>query len=247
MGIWNTFFYEPIYNLVFYIMEILPGYEYGLAIIITTALIKTLIAIPTQKGLKNQKQLQVIQPEIATLKKKYAKNPQVQAQKIMELYKKHKVNPFGSCLPLLIQFPILIALFFVFKNGIGAENSEILYASLFPNGFDFTQIKTTILGGISIIEITSLSKYILPVLIGGMQFGQMYRSQAHKAKQPTKEIAKKTDGMPDPQEMQKMMMYFMPVLIAFFAASYPAAVSLYWATSTLYTIIQQEIVIRFSK
>jgi len=270
-ALWNQFFYEPIYNFLIFIVDLLPGHSLGLAIILLTIIIKLILLLPSQKSIKAQKNMQVIQPEMAKIKEKYKSNPQLQSQKTMELYKKHKVNPFGSCLPLLFQFPILIALFWVcknipnlqinmelVKNATDATDPEVLlkakefidaqvgslYASF--KGFDFSIIYTKFLG-FDLVHKNFISKYILPFIVGSLQFIQMYRLQARKKKEGVKAKSKKKKEGLNPEGMQSTMMYFMPVMIAFFASAYPAGLSLYWAVSTSFSIVQQESVLHLKK
>lgn len=252
-------------------MDFLPGHSLGWAIIMVTLIVKTIILIPSQKAIRSQRELQVIQPELAKLKEKYKNNPQLQAQKTMELYKEHKVNPFGSCLPLLIQFPILIAVFYVTRDipeiqasleavgnpeiiGVQLENAQIMVSdtmnNLYPRfaDFDFSNIQSYFLG-VDLINKNFVSKFIMPLIVGFLQFGQMYRMQMrNKAENKDEKPVKKDPKNPiDPQAMQQSMMYFMPVMIAFFASQYPAGLSLYWAMSTLFSFVQQEIVFRTKK
>ncbi len=107
---WNALLYKPILNTLFFFVSKVPGHNLGWAIILLTILIKIILLAPNQKALKSQKQLQRIQPQLDALKQKYKDNPQKLSQETMAIWKKHKVNPMGSCLPMLIQFPILIAM-----------------------------------------------------------------------------------------------------------------------------------------
>lgn len=267
-SLWNELFYKPIFNLLVYIMDVLPDHSFGLSIIIITIIVRLIVLLPSQKAIRSQRALQEIQPEIQALKEKYKANPQVQAQKTMELYKKNNINPFGSCLPLLIQFPILIALFWVSKNlpdlqlhlnlldNASATPEQIqaatdfisqqkahLYASL--QSFDFHSVKTTLFG-IDLINKSFVSMYIMPIIVGLLQFVQMYTMQSRKAVEVNNKKKKTTEAV-DPQMVQKMMMYFLPIMITFFASRYPAGLSLYWAISTIFSIAQQQIVFHMKK
>jgi len=142
----------------------------------------------------------------------------------------------SSCLPMLIQFPILIALFYVVKGGLEVINPDLLYNTL--KNVDLTNINPNFLG---LIDLTKTSVIVLPIIVGGMQFIQM---RLALAKTQNKALAVKKD-QPNPMPMMnKMMQYFMPIMIAVFVASLPAAVGFYWGTSTLFGIGQQLIVNR---
>ena len=124
--------------------------NFGVSIIIVTILIKIMLLPLTLKQDKSMKEMKKLQPELEKIKEKYANDKQMLNIKTMELYKEHKVNPLGGCLPLLIQFPILIALFGVLRNGIIPQDSSFLWLKLsVPDPF-----------------------YVLPVLNGAVSFFQ---------------------------------------------------------------------------
>ena len=104
--------------------------NFGISIIIVTILIKILLLPLTLKQDKSMKEMKKLQPELEKIKQKYANDKQMLNTKTIELYREHKVNPMGGCLPLLIQFPILIALFGVLRNGIIPKDSSFLWLKL---------------------------------------------------------------------------------------------------------------------
>ena len=124
--------------------------NFGISIIIVTILIKIALLPLTLKQDKSMKEMKKLQPKIEKIKKDYAHDKQMLNIKTMELYKEHKVNPLGGCLPLLIQFPILIALFGVLRNGIIPQDSSFLWLKLSDKD----------------------PYYILPVLNGAVSFFQ---------------------------------------------------------------------------
>lgn len=231
--IWNGLFYKPIYNTLIFITSALPTHSLGWAIVLLTILIKLLLLGPNHKALKAQKALQKVQPELEKIKEKYKGDQQKIAQETMAIWKKHKVNPMGSCLPMLIQFPIMIALFYSVKIGLSPSNIYLLYAPL--QSFDLNSIDTVFLG---ILNLTEINTFVLPLIVGGMQFFQMKLSFA--LKKDKKEDKAKTKAQANQmQTMNKMMTYTLPVMIAFFTATMPAAVGIYWGISTLFGIAQQ--------
>ena len=124
--------------------------NFGVSIIIVTILIKIMLLPLTLKQDKSMKEMKKLQPELEKIKEKYANDKQMLNIKTMELYKEHKVNPLGGCLPLLLQLPILFALFGVLRNGIIPKDSSFLWLKLsVPDQF-----------------------YILPVLNGAVSFLQ---------------------------------------------------------------------------
>lgn len=238
--VWGTFFYQPIYNSLIYIVSIVPGHNLGIAIILLTILLRLILFIPSQRGLESQRKLQEIQPRIKKLQEKYKNNQQKLAQETFALYKQYKVNPFGSCLPLIIQLPILIALFYVIQTGLNPDNVYLLYEPI--KGFDLSLIDSNFFG---LLNLQERNIFVLPLIVAGLQFFQMKlalaKSKAQKQQKPEKaekKIEKKGKG----QEMQmasEMMTYIMPVMIALFTASVPSGVGLYWGTSTIFGIGQQ--------
>ena len=124
--------------------------NFGVSIIIVTILIKIMLLPLTLKQDKSMKEMKKLQPELEKIKKDYAHDKQMLNIKTMELYKEHKVNPLGGCLPLLLQLPILFALFGVLRNGIIPKDSSFLWLKLsVPDPF-----------------------YVLPVLNGAVSFFQ---------------------------------------------------------------------------
>lgn len=234
-GIFRTAFnealYKPIFNTLIFLISNIPGHNLGWAIILLTFIIKIILLMPNQKALKAQKAMQKVQPQLDALKKKHKENPQKLAEETMLIWKKYKVNPMSSCLPMLIQFPILIALFYVVKDGLDFINPQLLYGSL--QNFDASLIQPVFLG---IIDLTKVNIIVLPIIIGLLQFGQMKLTLGKSLKNAP------TDS-PMPL-MNKSMIYFMPLLIAFFTATLPAAVGFYWGASTLFGIGQQIVVNR---
>lgn len=230
----NGLFYRPIYNALIFLITILPGYDLGFAIIILTIIIRTILLAPSHKSLKAQKKMQEIQPRLNKIKEKYKNDKQKQALETMAVWKESGVSPTSSCLPLLLQFPFLIAFFYVVKGGLNPDNYHLLYTE-FPN-FSFDLINVNFLG---ILDLTTPNLYVLPLIIGGLQFTQLKMTMSRNKKK-----SKKKEKENEMMKANQTMMYIMPVLIAVFTASVPAGVGLYWGTSTIYAIVQQAIINR---
>ncbi len=223
--LWTSVFYQPIYNVLVFLTAKIPGHDLGFAIIALTILIRLLLLAPSQKALKSQKKMQELQPKLEAIKEKHKGNQQMISVETMALWKDNKVNPFGSCLPILIQFPVLIALFYVVQTGLNPDNAYLLYPGFIS--VSLSDIHTNFFG---ILELTTRNTIVLPLIVGLLQFVQMkmtLKKAAPGAKKSEMEIA------------NSMMIYVMPVMIALFTASVPAGVGLYWATSTLFGIGQQ--------
>jgi YidC/Oxa1 family membrane protein insertase len=149
----------------------------------------------------------------------------------MKLWSENKVHPLSSCLPLLIQFPILIALFYTINGGLSPDRSFLIYDFL-PQ-FNLNDINPNFLG----LNLFTRNLILLPIIVGGLQFAQM---------QLINPGGSKKDAKPNmPEEMvaaNNMMKYMMPIMIALFTAQLPSAVGLYWGTSTFYGVLQQLVV-----
>ncbi len=229
--LFSGLFYRPIYNGLIFLASIAPNNDLGIAIILLTILIRTILLAPSQKSMKSQRRMQDLQPRLNKIKEQHKGDQQRIAMETMAVWKEAKISPFGSCLPILMQFPFLIALFYVIKDGLNPDNSYLMYTQY--SNFTLSDINTSFFG---LLDLTSANLYVLPVIIGGLQFVQMKLSFMKNAK-------KQQEGQaPVKNEMaiaNNMMTYVMPVMIAVFTASLPAGVGIYWGTSTTYGIIQQ--------
>lgn len=231
--IWNGIFYKPIYNALIWLTAVLPGHYLWIAIILLTIIIRTILLVPSQKAMKAQKRMQEIQPRLEKIKQKYKGDQAKIAQETMALWKESKASPMGSCLPMLLQIPFLIALFYAVQRGLNPDNVYLLYSSY--GNFALHDINVSFFG---LLDLTQKNLYVLPLIVGGLQFTQMKLSMMRNAKKKDEKGGKK-DKASDMQAATNMMTYIMPIMIAVFTASLPAGVGFYWGTSTLYGIIQQ--------
>ncbi len=179
--IWNGIFFRPIYNGLMFLTSVLPEHSLGLAIILLTLIIRTILLIPSQKAMKAQKRMQEIQPRLEKIKEKHKGDQQRIAMETMALWKEAKASPMGSCLPLFLQIPFLIALFYTVKMGLNPDNTHLLYTVY--NGFSLHDIGTNFLG---ILDLTKPNLYVLPIIVGGLQFAQMKLSMLKNSKKDTK-------------------------------------------------------------
>jgi YidC/Oxa1 family membrane protein insertase len=214
----------------------MPGKSLGFAIITLTLIIRGLLYGQNKKALTAQKKMSEVQPKLNKLREKYKDDQQKLAEETMKIWQQHKVNPMSGCMPILVQFPILIALFFVVQDGLNPDQSVFLYEPL--KDFMFQNVSTSFLG---ILELTKQNIYVLPFIIGGLQFAQLYLANARN-KNKTDQKSKKDSTQDQMQSVQNTMLYFMPAMIAVITATLPAGVGLYWGTSTLFAIIQQIII-----
>lgn len=224
--------YQPLFNLLVFFYNIIPGHDLGIAIIILTILLRLVLYPLSLKSIRSQKKLQNIQPELEKIKKKY-KSKEEQTRATMEFYRQNKINPFSSCLPLLIQFPILIAIYQVLRDGIKKpESLELLYSFVKHPG----RLEPDFLG---ILDLGQRNIY-LAILAGLTQFWQsrmLIKKQKTKKKDPNS-----LSGIAS--NMSNQMIYIMPIITVVIALSFPAGLSLYWVVTTLFSIVQQWFVLR---
>jgi YidC/Oxa1 family membrane protein insertase len=232
---YQTFFYQPILNLLIWLYDIIPGHDLGIAIILLTIIIKILLYPLNGKQIKSQKELQELQPKIEELKSKYKSNKEEMGRKMMELYKEHKVNPFGSCLPLLIQMPFLFAIFKVFSDGFENGALKLIYPFIHtPETINYISF--------GFLNLAQKNVYIA-ILAAAAQFWQAKMMMAKRA--DVKVSESKDEDMA--AIMSKQMVYFMPVMTFFMASSFSAGLALYWLTTTLLSILQQLYILKQDK
>lgn len=228
--LFNAVLYQPILNLLVFIYNIVPGQDIGIAIIVLTVLIKLILYPFSLQSIKAQKAMKDVQPKIEELKKKHKDQKDKLAQEMMLLYKKEKINPMSSCLPLLIQLPFLLAVFRVFRTGLKAESLGMLYPFVHNPG---------VLNPISFgfLDLSKPSPY-LAVLAGAVQYWQ---AKMMVTKKPPPEVANKEaakdEGMA--AAMNKQMLYMMPVITVIIGMTLPGGLALYWFVTTLLMVLQQ--------
>jgi len=244
MHIFVVILYNPLFNGLMFLQKYIPGHDLGIAIILLTLLIKGLLFWPSLSAIHNQQKMQEIQPKLKELQAKYKDNKEELSRQTMAFYKNNKVNPFSSCLPLLLQLPILFALYRVFFSGINIDPTTHLFngdqlSHLYPflrSFFEHTQVSTTFL---DFLNLTAKHNVVLAILAGAAQFWQ---SKMMMSRQPPKVAGVKADGSKDEQVtaiMSKQMTYLLPAMTVIFGYQFPAGLSLYWVVSTLFQVAQQ--------
>jgi len=193
------------------------------------------------------KEMQRIQPEISKLQKKYKNDKETLNRKTMELYNEHNVNPMGGCLPLLIQFPILIGFFYVLRDPVKyAFKSQAAYDAMNKSflwikdlGYAANHVfEDGVVNGLGMgFEIPYVGAAI-PILALIARLTTYYQSKMMQAGQ--------SGGNEKANSTQNMMTKFTPVMIFFFALSFPAGLTLYWTVSNLFQIVQQYIALNKS-
>lgn len=236
---WHTVFFDPIYNSLVYLIDIVPHGDLGIAVILLVIFVKVLLFPLSVKAAKTQKLMKDLDPKLKAIKETI-KDPQEQAQATMNLYKESGVNPFSSILVALLQIPVLITLYFVVARGGGVTFPAINTAALYPFVHAPAQVSVEFLG---LIDITKKS-LILAILATIGQFIQGYFVfPKPPARDPKAEPNLKDDLA---HSMHLQMRYMMPVMMGVLAYSFSAIVGLYFIVSSVAAIIQ-ELLIRKHK
>jgi YidC/Oxa1 family membrane protein insertase len=225
--LWDIAIYKPLVNILAFFVSIIPGGDVGVAIIILTILVKTLLFPLSQRSIENQTKMNLLNPELKKIKESKVSKEE-QAKQTFELYKKYKTNPFSGCLLVLIQIPIIFGLYYVFLKGVKFDSSYLYSFVHAPEN-----INMNFLG---ILDIESKKGLLLAILAGLSQFFQAYfmpkpiQSKESSGKSFQESFAK---------SMNMQMKYVFPFIVAFIAYSVSGAVALYWITSNMFAIGQQ--------
>lgn len=219
----NLILVYPLLNLLVFFYHYIP--DIGVVIILLTVLVRLALLPSFHKSLKHQKAMADLQPKMNEIKHKYKDDKEAQAKALMELYKVHKVNPVSSCLPVLLQLPILIALYQVFIRSLDGRKLMGLYS--FIQAPD--SINPMFLHWINLAD----KNIYMAVMAGILQYFQS-RLMLPKVK---------TDD-PTAKIMQWQTLYFLPAITIFFGIKFPAGLTLYWVVTTLFGIGQQYYILR---
>lgn len=194
----------PTLNFFYWIIP-----NYGVAIILLTFLVRIIFWPLTHHSTVSMRKMQEIQPKLKELQKKFKDNPQKMQQETWAIYRENKVNPLSSCLPMLIQIPVFIALFTVLRSAVELRYAPFLWIA------DLSEPENLFAG------VLPIPLNILPFLMAGTMALQSYL----------------TPSMGDPQQ-QKMMMIMMPIMMLVMFYGFPSALSLYWTISQVLAIVQ---------
>lgn len=224
--LYNLLFYQPILNTLIFFYKIFDNF--GLAIICLTLFIRGLLIPLTLPAIRSAKKIKKLTPELDKIKKKYNHDKKRLQQEQLKFYKTHGINPASGCLPYILQFFILITLYRVFMFFIagGGKIDDVL-------------VNTRFLW----LDLTTPDPYwILPILAGASQLvlSKMMTTETQKVAEVQKK--KKEDLADTMGEMQKQMVYLMPLMTVLIGARLPSGLALYWVVTTLFSVGQQYIV-----
>lgn len=224
-NLWNTVLYDPLVNALAFLISVVPGGDVGVAVIILTIIVKIALLPLSGASIKSQAKMTLLAPELDKIKKSGASKEE-QARLTFELYKQNKTNPFSGCLLVLIQIPIIFALYYVFSKGI-SFNEGILYSFVkVPENLNMNFLGFLDLGSKSILLafLAGISQYV----------------QARFMPKPAVNSANPGSFQESfAKSMQMQMKYVFPFLVAFIAYSVSGAIALYWVVSNMFAIGQQ--------
>lgn len=235
MDLFTVLLYQPIYNLLVFLVDVVPGGDIGVAVILATVLVKVLLVPVSVSAMKTQAALKEVAPQIKKLQEEYKADKETQARKLLELYAEHKIRPFSSLLLILIQIPIVLALYFVFTH----ERFPVISLDML---YPFVPAPETVsVSFLGVFDVTSRSIF-LALLAGAIQYLQLRILMRNlPPADPTSNEAKMM------QDVQKVMTFAMPVLIVAVSFGANAVVALYFATSSAAALLQEVFVRKLLK
>ena len=226
--LYNTFFYQPLLNALVAFYNTFAFQDLGVAIIFLTIVIRLILFPLFHKSVRHQAVMQRLQPEMKKIQEQHPKDRERQAKAMMELYRAHRINPFSGFLLLLVQLPVLIALYQVFSGILNPQEvAKVIYAFVHTPG----ALDPSFLGLINLSEQSIF-------MVGLAAFAQYIQGRLALPKR------REGEALSDAERMGRNMMFIAPLITLFVFWQFPAAVSLYWVVSSVFSIVQQLIVNR---
>ncbi len=226
----ETYLVQPIYNIFIYLIGLMPYSDVGFAIIALTLLVRAVFYPAFASSIRTQMGMQAVQGDIDEINKTYKDNATERGKRTMELLKKNKIRPFSSILALLIQLPILFALYAAFfREGLPKIATQILYP--------FVPVPQAVnMEFLGVLHLGVNHNIFLTAIVAALQYGVMWFSVA-RIKKGAKNIAPEKEMVQKTQ--QQLMLYFFPILMGVVTYSLPGAVGLYFAATNLVSIGQE--------
>ena len=217
---WFTFVALPLLQALRFLHRFTGNF--GVAIIVLTVVIKMLFYPLTRKSFESMRAMQGLQPEMAKIRERLKDKPEEMNREVMELYKRHKVNPLGGCLPMVLQLPVFIGLYSALQNAIELRHAPFI-------GWITDLSAPDRLGSIQLPFVDHPGIPVLTLLMGVSMFIQQWM----------------TPSAADPQQQRVMMI--MPIMFTFMFINFPAGLTLYWLVNNMLTIGQQYVMMRSAK
>lgn len=262
-NLFNTILIHPILNVLVAIYQLLSWLHVpsplGFAIILLTVLVRVILYPVISAQMKTSKKMQAVAPHLAKVKEKHKGDSQKIQQETMKLYQEHGVNPAAGCLPLLIQLPVIWALYGVLQNIVKYTSIKPINDALYFDvlklhtlwdihflGLPLTKSPSHLLASVGFLI------FLIPVITGILQYFQskilLQTAPVVKDEKAKKNEKKENSSAEDfAASFQKQSLYLFPIMIGFFSYSLPLGLSLYWNTFSVFGIIQQQLMGRGSK
>ncbi len=227
-SLFSSFIYNPLYNGLIFLVGHIPFADVGIAVIILTIAVKVILLPLAHVAIRSQIVMNAIKPELEAIKDKYKEDKQEQAKQTMSLYREKKINPFAMIVPLFIQIPIILGLYWVFlRGGLPEVNTELLYSFVrIPEMVNMQFMGIVDVGGKSIVIalLAGISQYIHTKI----SFPKL--DTKNKEKSFKNDIAR---------SMHIQMRYVLPIIVGVISYSISAAIAIYWTTSNIFAILQE--------
>lgn len=224
ISFFKTIVYIPLFNALVFIYNAMPWKDLGIAIILLTIFVRVILYPLNKKSLISQKKMQKLQPKIKEIQVKYKDNKEEMTKNLMSFYSENKINPITGCLPLLIQFPIIISLFEIFLHIFETDRINLLY-SFVKNP---TTLNPMFLGVVNLTQI-SIPLAIMAAIV------QYYQAKIMIPKESME--GKDTAAM-----ISRMTVYGMPIITLFFGFKFAATLPLFWLVLTAGIYVEHKLI-----
>jgi len=226
-NLWNLIILDPVINGLVALSSLLPEeVEFGLAIIILTVVVRLILLPLNMRQLHSTKALQDMQPKLQELQKKYARNKQKLQQEIMKIYKEAGVNPAGCIWPMLIQFPIWIALYQSIIKVLATAPENLLDLSRHLYSWQIVNQAIPLNSHFLWLDLGAQGDFVLAILVGGTMWVQQKMTTAPSPN-------------PKQQSTSSMMLLMMPLMFGMFSLMFPTGLPLFWLVSNVIGIVTQ--------
>lgn len=264
MNIFDLIVVQPIFNLLMVIYSVVPGGDFGVGVIIFTVIIRLILWPLVKKQLYQARAMRKMQPELLAINKKFKKDRQARALATMELYKKHNISMFGSIGVMLVQLPVLIAIYRVVQLFVSERSQLANYtydaieqwpavAALLANPDNFNQNLLgvmdltkaavsqhgVVIGLVALALIAAVLQYMLSKQMAPTSSDRRLRDVLHEASQ-----GKEADQAELNAIVMRKMMKFMPIMLFMVMISLPGALALYMAIGNIAAYVQNAIILR---
>ncbi len=224
MSPWDIVLLQPLINVLIALSHFLFN-NFGITIIILTIIIRFILLPLTMRQLRSSKKMQDLQPQLAELQKKYAKDKQKLAQEQMRLYKESGVNAAGCAIPMLIQFPIWIALYQAIILALAVNPEALLNLSRYLYSWAVPLASLPLSNSFLGLNLAN-GNAVLAIIVGITMWVQQ-------------KMVTPQNQDPRTAQQSQMMLWMMPIIFTFFSLSFPSGLALYWVVSNIFSIVVQ--------